>query len=285
MLEGIVLAIALTVEPNGLSMESAVEKIRTARAGGDAAVATVTVRGVNRIGRPVVLTDADHDIDFVGESGAVITGGIRLGGWKDVGEGVWEADAPKTEKGETAFFDQLWVNGRRANCARLPSEGWLKFAAASQTVSTVSTSKYVESVTFDDARVKALAAVPPEDYPFLEVGVICKWAYGLRHLVDFDVRKNMAEFRSDFSFKRWKTWTVKDTQVAFMNVRSSFDAPGEWFLDPATAASAFIEDFYHQLVDEYCASYSNIHPDAPKVHDMDLNEIRQLVECMEKKEE
>lgn len=60
---------------------------------------------------------------------------------------------------------------------------------------------------------------------------------------------------------------------------------GEWFLDPATAASAFIEDFYYQLVDEYCASYSNIHPDAPKVHDMDLNEIRQLVECMEKKEE
>ena len=233
MLEGIVLAIALTVEPNGLSMESAVEKIRTARAGGDAAVATVTVRGVNRIGRPVVLTDADHDIDFVGEAGAVITGGIRLGGWKDVGEGVWEADAPKTEKGETAFFDQLWVNGRRANCARLPSEGWLKFAAASQTVSTVSTSKYVESVTFDDARVKALAAVPPEDYPFLEVGVICKWAYGLRGLDAYDAERNEIRLRTDFQWRAWKVWTTNSALVAFFNVRSAFDAPGEWFLDMA----------------------------------------------------
>ena len=231
MLEGILFAIALTVEPNGLSMESALEKIRAARAGGDAVVATVTVKGVNRIARPVTFTAADHDIDFVGEDGATISGGIRLENWKGLGDGIWEADAPKTEKGETAFFDQLWVNGRRASCARLPSEGWLKFAAASQTVSTVSTPKYVETVTFADGRVKALAAVPPEDYPFLEVGVICKWSYGLRTLDAYDAGRNEIRMRTDSPWRPWKIWTASDTLVAFFNVRSAFDAPGEWFLD------------------------------------------------------
>ena len=231
MLEGIVLAIALTVEPNGLSLESALEKIRAARANGDAAIATVTVKGVNRIFRPVAFTAADHDIDFVGEAGATISGGVRLGGWKDVGDGVWECDAPKTVKGETAFFDQLWVNGRRAHCARLPSKGWLKFTAASQAASTNGASKYVESVTFGDARVKALADVPKEDYPFLEVGVICKWAYGLRTLDSYDAARNAVTMRTDSQWRAWKVWRTNDTLVAFFNVRSAFDAPGEWFLD------------------------------------------------------
>ena len=225
------LAIALTVDPDGLSVEGALEKIRAARAGGDASVATVTVKGVNRIVRPVAFASDDHDIDFIGEAGATISGGIRLEGWRDVGGGVWEADAPKTDRGETAFFDQLWVNGRRAACARLPSEGWLSFVAASQEVSRVSASKFVEVVTFADERVKRLAAVPPEDYPFLEVGVICKWAYGLRTLDAYDPTGNEIRLRTDFPWRAWKTWTTNSTLVAFFNVRSAFDAPGEWFLD------------------------------------------------------
>ena len=233
MLGGIVLALALTVEPNGLTMDAALEKIRAARANGDAAVATVTVKGVNRIGHPVVFTVADHDIDFIGEPGAEISGGIRLDGWKDVGDGVWETDAPKTERGETAFFDQLWIDGRRAACARLPSEGWLKFIATTQIVATAGAGvpKYVEKVVFADDSVKRLADVPKEDYPFLEVGIICKWAYGLRTLDAYDADRNEIAMRTDFPWQRWKIWRTKDTMVAFFNVRSAFDAPGEWFLD------------------------------------------------------
>ena len=231
MLSGVLLAIALTVDPNGLSVETALERIRVARAGGDSAVATVTVKGVNWLSRPVVFTAADHDIDFIGETGAMISGGVRLGGWKAVGDGVWECDAPRTAKGETAFFDQLWVNGRRAHCARLPSEGWLRFTAASQTASTNGAPKFVESVTFDDVRVKTLAEVPKEDYPFLEVGVICKWAYGLRTLDSYDATKNAVTMRTDSQWRAWKVWRTNDTLVAFFNVRSAFDAPGEWFLD------------------------------------------------------
>ena len=231
MLVGLLVAIALTVEPDGLSVDDALARIREGRKGGDVSVATVTVRGVNRVVRPVVFTDEDHDIDFVGEPGATLSGGIRIGGWTDAGEGVWEADAPKTGSGETLFFDQLWVNGRRAACARLPSDGWLKISSATQIVSAAGPRKFVERVTFDDLRVKALAEVPKEDYPFLEVGVICKWSYGMRTLDAYEVGSNAVSLRTDFPWRAWKVWTPRDTLVAFFNVRSAFDAPGEWFLD------------------------------------------------------
>ena len=229
----LLVALALTVEPDGLTMDAALERIRAARADGDAAVATVTVKGVNRIVRPVTFTAADHDIDFVGEPGASIVGGFRLTGWTDLGDGVWEADAPKTDRGETVFFDQLWVNGRRADCARLPSEGWLRFVAASQTVARAGTDrmKYVERVVFADESVKRLAQVPKEDYPWLEVGIICKWAYGLRTLDGYDPECNAIEMGTDFPWQGWKIWTTNATLIAFSNVRSAFDAPGEWFLD------------------------------------------------------
>lgn len=231
MLGEALLAVALTVEPGGLTLDAALARIREGRKGGDSSVATVTVRGVNRIARPVVFTEADHDIDFVGEPGATVTGGMRLEGWRDVGGGVWEADAPKTDRGETLFFDQLWVNGRRAACARLPSEGWLEISSATQIVAETGPKKFVERVKFDDGCAKALAEVPKSDYPYLEAGVICKWSYGLRTLQGYDEAENAVEFRTDFPWQRWKLWNRRNVLIAFFNVRSAFDAPGEWFLD------------------------------------------------------
>lgn len=233
MLNGLLLGIALTVEPGGLSMNVALDHIRESRKSGDLSVATVTVRGVNRIVRPVVFTAEDHDINFIGEPGAKISGGVQLEGWREIEEGVWETEAPRTESGQTAFFDQLWVDGRRAPCARLPSEGWLKFVAASQSVVSVGVSlpQYVEEVAFDDQSVKLLADVPKADYPYLEIGVICKWSYGLRTLDDYNPSNNVISMRTDFPWQRWKVWTADRTLVAFSNVRSAFDAPGEWFLD------------------------------------------------------
>ena len=231
MIGSMMLAVALTVEPDGLTMDAALEKIRAARQAGDAATATVTVRGMNRIAKPVVFTDADHDIDFVGMDGATVSGGRLLTGWREIEPGVWETDAPKGGDGRTVFFDQLWVNGRRAACARLPSEGWFGIVSASQITNRTGRLKYTDRVTFDDDRVKKLAEVPREDWPYLEAGVICKWSYGLRTLDGYDAEKNVVDLQTDFPWQRWKVWDKRGVLIAFYNVRSAFDAPGEWFLD------------------------------------------------------
>ena len=45
MMMSLMLALSLTVEPGGLTVDGALEKIRAARTAGDNAVATVTVKG------------------------------------------------------------------------------------------------------------------------------------------------------------------------------------------------------------------------------------------------
>ena len=82
----------------------------------------VTFRGVTFLEKPLVISPADSGTTYEGEEGAVLCGGVRLGPWTDKGDGVWEADAPKEADGSTMFFDQLWVDGRRADCARLPQK-------------------------------------------------------------------------------------------------------------------------------------------------------------------
>ncbi|MBO7722016.1 MAG: right-handed parallel beta-helix repeat-containing protein [Kiritimatiellae bacterium] len=232
MIENLMLAVSLTVSPGGLSVNGALAKIREARRAGDTSVAAVKVKGVNRVTSPVVFTAEDHDIDFTGEPGAMISGGVEIRGWKDAGGGVWEAPAPKTPAGDTMFFDQLWVNGRRAGCARLPSKGWLAMTAAAQSAAPAGApAKYVETVSFGDPEVKRLADVPKEDYPYLEIGVICKWSYGLRTLGAYDASRNEMKMFTDYEWRPWKTWRTNDTLFAFFNVRSAFDEPGEWFLD------------------------------------------------------
>ena len=224
--------LSLIVEPNGLTMDGALEKIRAARAAGEKGVVQVTVKGVNRVTRPVVFTPADHDITLVGEQGAALSGGLVLGGWKDLGGGVWEADAPKIASGAPMFFDQLWVNGRRASCARLPSDGWLRINSAGQkSAPSGASAKYVERVVLDDPRAKKLAEVPAEDLPDLVAGVICKWSYGLRTLKAYDAAANAVTFETDFPWQSCLIWKRDGTLVAFFNVRSAFDAPGEWFFD------------------------------------------------------
>ena len=234
LLNVVFMSLSLTVEPGGLSAEGALERIRASRASGDASEAVVTVKGVNRLEHTLLLTEADHDIRFVGEAGATLSGGLPLMGWKEVGDGVVETEAPRDADGRVRFFDQLWVGGRRAPCARIPNEGWLKISSATQTVDRTDadgTKHFNERVWFDDAAVKALAKVDKADYPFLEVGVICKWAYGLRPLAAYDAERNAIDVKIDFAWRSWKRWDSKGTLVAFMNVRSAFDAPGEWFLD------------------------------------------------------
>lgn len=82
-----------------------------------------------------------------------------------------------------------------------------------------------------DEAAKVLKEIPPEDYPFLTVGIVCKWTYGTRTLLSYDAKLNAIQMRTDFQWQPWKIWERGVTTVAFFNVRSGFDAPGEWFLD------------------------------------------------------
>jgi len=64
--------------------------------------AVTTFKGVTFIDKPIVLTPADSGRTFVGEEGAVISGGVRVGPWTE-GEG---GRTPAAAGWERAGFGQ-----------------------------------------------------------------------------------------------------------------------------------------------------------------------------------
>ena len=91
----------LVVSPGGLTPHGALEAIRAAKAKNDASAWTVRVKpGIYALERTLIFTPADSGtpqapVTWIGENGAVISGGAPLAGWKDTGKGWWSAPVPR----------------------------------------------------------------------------------------------------------------------------------------------------------------------------------------------
>jgi len=109
------------------SIAAARDRIRTLRTSGAKGPMTILVRGgTYRLDEPIVLTPEDSGtpagpLTIAGYPGElpVLSGGQPITGWTR-GEGrVWSAPT-------TASFRQLFVDGRRAQRARLPRMGFYR---------------------------------------------------------------------------------------------------------------------------------------------------------------
>ena len=109
---------------------AALDKIRTQRKAGNLDPAKVVLTpGEYVLTEPLALSEADSNIEFVCPNGkAVLSGGVEITGWKDCGNGVWEADLPVVD-GAPLYTEQLFVNGKRAVRSRYPDKGFLHPAA------------------------------------------------------------------------------------------------------------------------------------------------------------
>ena len=226
------LALSFVVEPGGTTFDEALAGIRKARADGDLGTALIEVRGTNLLSRTAVLTEADHDIAVVGTSGAAFSGGTPVV-WRDSGRGWWEADLPKAASGRPVFIDQLWVNGRRAPCARLPNEGYYRIVRPENVARTNGTAvTYVEHVTMTNGDCRtALAALSAAEMRDAVLCVIHKWSFARRVLRAYDPETGRVETTAPAPWNGWQKWSERESLVWFENVRGGFDAPGEWFCD------------------------------------------------------
>ena len=113
------------------SLTGARDAVRRLRAAGKAGpVRVVVADGTYRVVEPLVLTpedggSAEAPVHYEAAPGAkpVFSGGRTITGFKHVGEGVWAAQVPEVAAGRW-YFEQLWVNGRRAQRAMEPDTKW-----------------------------------------------------------------------------------------------------------------------------------------------------------------
>ena len=247
-LTGLALAGELTVEPGGLTPHQALAKIRAAKQSGDTAAWTVHVKeGAYTLKEPLVFTPADSGtpsapVTWIGAGeGSILSGGERLTGWRDAGGGVWAAPIPRAPDGRPAYFEQLWVNGRRADRARMPNRNpdnrtaeYFTVVNPGQTAvsnAAGTVTHYPERVTLTNAAARALATVADDELPYTQMNVIHKWSFARRIVRRIDRDTLTVETHADSPWRSWKRWSARETLVWFENVRAGFDAPGEWFYD------------------------------------------------------
>lgn len=235
----------VVVAPDGLTPKAALEHIRAAKAQGNQEAWTVVVKpGIYALTETLTLTPADSGtpqapVTWAGEGeGATISGGGVVTGWTAEADGTWSAPIPTAPGGKPAYFEQLWVNGRRAERARLPNGGqgtasYFNLVKPNITAVTNAAGKasYVERATLTNALAAALGKIPADEFPYAQMCVVHKWSTARRILRAFDPATMTVETWTPRGWSGWSIWNARETLVSFENVRSAFDAPGEWFYD------------------------------------------------------
>lgn len=233
----------IRVTPDGVSPSEAIGRIRAAKASGDRSAWRVEVApGHYALTAPLTFTPADSGspgapVEWVGTGeGCVLSGGAEITGWRDTGGGVLEAPAPTNAAGGVVWFEQLWVNGRRAVRSRFPEKGFLVPLPCVQTVATNAVTKKVwctERTSFTNDCVAALGRLAKGELDFAHMCVIETWGSTRRIIHGFDPATRTVETQGSHILGYYRTWSGKcgPGQVWFENVRCGFDRPGTWFYD------------------------------------------------------
>ncbi len=215
------------------------DAVRAARQAGDTSPWTVRIReGVYPLSEPLVFGPEDSGlpgapVTYLGEGpDTQIIGGLAVDGWRDTGKGYWEANLPRAADGSPAYFESLYMNGRRAVRARHPNAGFFRPLAVGQTVHTNRSpfAEYAEArLTGRPGDLAPLASAPDAERRFAQVVVHHNWDTTRRMILGFDAAGETLLTQG----AKWKPWNPWRTNSLYYieNVRAAFDAPGEWFYD------------------------------------------------------
>ncbi len=194
---------------------------------------------------------------------AVFRGGVRLYGAEKVNESLWRIFVPQVAWYDS-YFEQLYVNGRRAVRARTPNEGFYTVKNATETVLIKGNGQLpqlaVQEIEFDPADASCFRNFTEEDWQDAEITFYHKWDNTMKHIAGYD--------QANFSIRTVGTgmqpWNLIDGQSRYYidNFRAALDAPGEWYLDrsgylyyiPVKGESIETTSFYAPVLKEFISA-------------------------------
>ncbi|GAA5138700.1 right-handed parallel beta-helix repeat-containing protein [Prosthecobacter algae] len=232
------------VSPGGpiASPQAAIEQVRGLRQGGEkGAVAVEFATGDYFIEQALKMTAADSGTSTgptvyrtAKDAQVTFTGGQKVTGWKQVEEGLWQAEV----KGK---FEQLWINGRRAVRARTPNAlgnrpgavgGYFnaKSQAAADMFKGLGKPSF-EAFVARPADYEVLKGIRKDERSEVLLTVMQTWTVGqcrIKELND-EARAIRIVGASRYPFVEFEP----DQRWYAENFRAALDAPGEWFLSKA----------------------------------------------------
>ncbi len=210
------------------SLADAVRRAREMRRKGEAAAVTIHLAaGTYSLYEPLRLRPEDSGLRIVGESGAVVSGGMPVGGWRKEGR-LLVADVPDFN-GRPVDFRQLWVGGRKAVRAR-----------------SVADFEQMPRIRGNDKRQRVLwvprsAVEKVLKAPYAEMVLHQMWCVSMLRIKSIAVSGDSAavtfhnpEAAIQFSHP-WPSPMTPDTghpsPFYITNAKELIDQPGEWYHD------------------------------------------------------
>lgn len=236
-------AAVIHVTPNGPigTLTAARDAVRQLKEQGPLAepVRVVVAGGIYELREPLVLTPADSGtektpIRYEAAPGAapVFTGGRVIKGFTRGADGVWTARIPEVAAGAW-YFEQLWVDGKRATRARTPNEFYFYVRGAVDRGFDPATGKdgdlTCRAFKGRAEDVAPLRAIPPDALNDVTVVAYHSWETSRSRVAGLSPAGNVVVLTAPilWGFAYWGP----NCRYHLENFRAALDAPGEWFLE------------------------------------------------------
>lgn len=161
----------------------------------------------------------------------VFSNGRVIQGWQPGTNGLWHTHLPDVAAGHW-YFEQLWVNGRRATRARSPNKFWYNLVDVQEETLGAANGRRAgearQTVRLRPDDFQTVAGLSSDELKDLNLVVYHNWDV-TRRFVDRIDEQEHSLITSGEAMKPWNPWR-KNAQFILENALRFLDAPGEWFL-------------------------------------------------------
>jgi hypothetical protein len=197
-------------------------------------VRVIVADGTYALRAPFILTSQDSGteqcpIRYEAATGArpVFTGARFITRFRKTPDGLWQARLSDVAAGKW-YFEQLFVNGRRAVRARTPNKFYHYMGKTVEAPVEGKRDTFRRTSFVRPDAIEILKELNPEELKDVTLVAYHKWCISRRFLSEIDTDRN-AIITIGEKLKSYSGWPA-NTRYHLENVRTALDTPGEWFL-------------------------------------------------------
>ena len=218
------------------SLSGARDAIRQLKSKGPltAPVDVIILPGTYTLTSPFTLTPQDSGtkkcpITYKAAQGSqpVFTGGRVIKGFTRGEKGIWQTRIPQVAEGKW-YFEQLFVNGKRAVRARTPNKFYHYFGPSSEIPIEGKKGKFRRTTQVRGDALKLLQNLDSSELRDVTLMAYHKWCITRRFITAIDTSANVLITIGE-KLKSYSGWPP-NTRFHIENFKAALDAPGEWFL-------------------------------------------------------
>lgn len=189
--------------------------------------------------QPLVLTMDDSGTPYsplvfksAPDGRAIFRGGVPVTGFEKVTEKLWRTFIPQVAWYDS-YFEQLYVNGRRAVRAKSPNDGFYRVKNVTETVIEKGIGRApeiaVQKIELDSLNAECIRSFSEQDFEDALIIFYHNWDNSRKRITGFS-RESSSVFTAGEGMKPWNPINSKSRYLV-ENFKAGLDAPGEWFLE------------------------------------------------------